>query len=540
MTQNHPTCRLIVLQYNRRDLLERFLPSIINAAAASPYKCSVTVLDNCSQDDSVEFVKKNFPSVDIFVAAENKVLCSFNDYVAQCTEDIVILLNNDMELDRNFVAPLVEPFTHDSEVFFTATEGDRAIANFRYGLMAADIYYHGFETLCQSPGPTLSAGVAAFDRLKYLELGGFDELYLPGRYEDVDLCYRGWKRGWKGLYVPESKKMHLGGASFDKTFTPHATQTMVFRNAIIFTVKNITDPALLFNFAFWIPVRLLGALLMGKWFIWSGFFQALQRLPAAAQKRISAKAQAKRADSEIIRITNQAQKDLITPKILSRKIVNFLGLHPWLRKIFLCLGFFTLRLAHPVEYLILRELSGLESVLDLGCGRHSMVPIIPTWIYTMGVEIFEPDYQAAVQSKRHKRYSNQDILTVDFPEKSFDAVVLLDVLEHLPKEKGAAILKKVEKIARKKIIIFTPNGFLPQNDFNENPYMDHLSGWEVNEFKSRGFKVYGVRGLKSMYKNMKHEHSDGYAHSNIQDYGQILTYHFPEKAFQLFCVKDLS
>ena len=239
MTSARATCRLIVLHYDRRDLLERFLPSVVAAASRSGFPCKVTVLDNQSRDDSVAYVKKNFGDVEVYVARENRVLCSFNEYVAACEEDVVILLNNDMELDPGFVDPLIEPFLKDPDVFFVSTSEDRSIASFKGGLLAAAIQYPGYETLNRSMGFTLSAGVAAFDRKKYLELGGYDDLYLPGRYEDVDLCYRGWKRGWKGIYQPASKKIHLGGASFEKTFTDHATQAMVFRNAILFMAKNI-------------------------------------------------------------------------------------------------------------------------------------------------------------------------------------------------------------------------------------------------------------------------------------------------------------
>ena len=543
MTPQSPfTCRLIVLHYSRRDLLEQFFPSVVQAARQAKYPCQVTLLDNGSKDDSVKYVRDNFPGVDIEIAPENKVLCSFNDYAAKCREEILVMLNNDMELDAGFVDPLVEPFLSDPDIFFVATEGDRSIAQIRCGLISAVIDYPGHVTLNHQPGFSFSAGVAAFNRKKYLELSGYDELYLPGRYEDIDLCYRGWKRGWKGVYQPASKKKHLGGASFDKAFNHHQTQAMVARNAILFTVKNISDPCLLAQFIVGIPLRLLAALCTGKWFVWSGFFQSFGRLSLALKKRREIKKQNICSDRDVLNTVNRAFKDMSKSANRSKRVVNFLGKHPVLRQLFLFIGFFTLRLTHPLQYLILRELSGFQSVLDLGCGKHSMVPIIPTWIYTVGVEIFEPYYAAAVASQRHKLYVQHDILTVDFPEKSFDAVVLLDVLEHIPKEKGEALLRKIEKIARKKIVIFTPNGFLPQDDFDENPYMDHCSGWTVPEFKNLGYRVHGVRGFKSMYKHEPHdhEHEDGHAHANLMDYGQILTYHFPESAFQLFCVKELS
>ena len=304
------TCRIIVLQYSRRDLLERFFLSVVNAAKASRYSCKVTLLDNQSCDDSVAYVREHFPEVEVYIAKENKVLCSFNEYVEKCAEDIVILLNNDMELDLNFVNPLIEFFLKEENVFFVATDEDRSIVRIHYGILAPDMYYEGHEFLNRKEGFTLSAGVAAFDRKKFLELGGYDTIYLPGRYEDVDLCYRGWKRGWKGLYQPASKKMHLGGASFEKAFVHDATQSLVFRNAIFFMVKNITDFHVFAQFVFWLPIRLIGALLTGKLFFWTGFFQAIQRLPEAIKRRKEVQRSFVRSDRWVINTVNDAWKKL--------------------------------------------------------------------------------------------------------------------------------------------------------------------------------------------------------------------------------------
>jgi 2-polyprenyl-3-methyl-5-hydroxy-6-metoxy-1,4-benzoquinol methylase len=478
----------------------------------------------------------DYPEVEVDIAKENRVLCSFNDCVAKCPEDIVILLNNDMELDSDFVDPLIEPFLKKEDVFFVATSEDRSIADLRYGLLSADIHYPGHEALNRREGLSFSAGVAAFDRKKFCELEGYDELYLPGRYEDVDLCYRGWKRGWKGIYQPASKKMHLGGASFEKAFSDHETQAMVFRNAILFTVKNITDVFLLLKFFFWLPVRLIAAVFTGKLFFLSGFAQALRWIPKALSQRRKVRKSFARKDREILNEVNAAWKELVNVRDPRKRLVNFIALHPFLRKTFAIFGFFTLRLFFPLQYLLLCELMDATSVLDLGCGKQSMVPIIPSWIYTVGVELFEADYQDAVRKRRHHEYVCADILKVDFPEKSFDVVILLDVLEHLPKDAGREILWKMEKWARRKVIVFTPNGFLPQDDYNENPHMDHQSGWDAAELRELGFWVHGVRGFKWCYGKSGFW---GRLLAWTGDLLQVVTYNRPEKAFHLFCVKEM-
>ncbi len=294
------SCRIIVLNYNRRDLLEKFLPSVVACAKASRHPCRVTVLDNASSDDSVDFVKRRFSEADVVVAGQNKVLCSYNEAVRRFEEEIVILLNNDIQPEKDFVDPLVSIFLEREDAFFAATHGDRSVVAIRWGLVTPDVSHLEGNRLREEPGFAFSAGIAAFDRKKFLELGGFDEMYLPGRYEDVDLCYRGWKKGWRGYYVPQARKFHVGAASFAQTFTPDEIQRMVFRNGILFTVKNITDVALWVRFILMLKLRLLSAALLGKWFILQGFWDALEKLPEALRSRKEVKRQFVLRDREVI------------------------------------------------------------------------------------------------------------------------------------------------------------------------------------------------------------------------------------------------
>lgn len=224
-----------------------------------------------------------------------------------------------------------------------------------------------------------------------------------------------------------------------------------------------------------------------------------------------------------------------------RNAVDWLGTQKWLQGPFFWFGFFTIRLVFPLQYLILRELIRSESVLDLGCGRHSMVPIIPSRIHTVGVEYFESAFQEARDSGRHDRVIQADITKIEFEEKTFDAVVLLDVLEHLTKEEGNALIEKMDRWAKKKVIIFTPNGFVHQDSYDHNPLMEHKSGWENKEFIQKGFRTHGVRGFKSFYSTSVHPDEEKPTFwSRVYDLTQAVTYFIPSAAFQLFCVKTLE
>jgi len=538
--------RIIILQYNRVDLLKDHLPSVLVCAAASRHDCRVTVLDNCSQDGSADYVRKNFPEIDVFEASENKVLCSYNEIAGKIDDDIMILLNNDISPAEDFVDPLVEPFLNDPEVFFVATHGDRARMKMHWGVLEPDLDYEGAAILVETPGPSLSAGVGAFDRKKFIALNGYDELYLPGRYEDVDLCYRGWKRGWKGVYQPQAKKFHVGGASFNKKFSESQIQAMVFRNGLLFTAKNINDVRMLLSFVFFVPLRLVLGILTQKTYLWGGLFEALHRLPKALRARALEKKHWKLKDRDMTEMINEGKG--MTPKnAWLRRGVDLLAKKSWLRTAFAWGGMYTLRPFFPLQYLLLRELSGCESVLDLGCGRHSFVPIIPSSIHTVGVELFEPHFQEAVQKGRHREYICGDVTKVSFKEGQFDAVVMLDVIEHLDKAEGEALMARMEKWARKKVILFTPNGFLHQHEYAGNPLLEHRSGWTVSDFKKKGYRVHGVRGFKALRGEDHHHDDDDHEHHHgpsfretLADLTQVVSYHIPEHAFQLFAVKDIS
>ena len=277
MSDKKLSCRIIALNYNGLELLKKYLSSWVRSAQACSYPCQVSVLDNCSVDGSVEYVKENFPNVHIYRAKENKVLCSYNEMAREVVEDILILINNDIETTEGFADPLIEPFSENKNVFFVGTHLDRSAPKSRWGIIGAESDYDTYHKGNHEPGYTFVAGCAAFSREKFLTLGGYDDLYLPGYYEDVDLCFRGWKRGWLGLYAPNSKVFHIGAASFSKNYRYFQKQAIVFRNSVFFMMKNIQDPLLLLQFYACIIPRLLSALLTGKFFILNGFFQALKK-----------------------------------------------------------------------------------------------------------------------------------------------------------------------------------------------------------------------------------------------------------------------
>lgn len=249
---------LLVLNFNGRALLAECLPSILAAAGRSSHACTVTVIDNASSDDSLDWLNAHHPTVRT-VRCQNRGLCSYNEVAAASTASVSILLNNDVKLAAGAIDPLVAPLLKDSseydrDCFLTAPrcfrfdaithEGEKTAVRWRWGLVQGTAFFPGHEQVIDQADWTAAAGcVMAVSREKFLALGGFDSVYLPGRLEDLDLGYRGYLQGWHAHYVPESIAYHRGAASFGAEFGESGCDALALRNTLLFGWKNLRRPA---------------------------------------------------------------------------------------------------------------------------------------------------------------------------------------------------------------------------------------------------------------------------------------------------------
>jgi len=257
---------VLVLNYNGRELLADCLPSVVQAAAASRHDCRVAVIDNASTDDSLAVLGNRFPSVRV-IRRPNRGLCSFNPVLAELDGPVAVLLNNDIRLAPEAIDPLVAPLLESgTSCFLTAPlcwrfdgqtyEGLKTAVRWRWGLVQATALFPGNEALRHQPGLTASAGaVVGVSLAKFLALGGFDPLYLPGRLEDLDFAFRGYQAGWHACYVPESVAWHVGQATFEREFGAVGCDALALRNTLLFQWKNLRHPLHLLRQAVGLPMR---------------------------------------------------------------------------------------------------------------------------------------------------------------------------------------------------------------------------------------------------------------------------------------------
>jgi SAM-dependent methyltransferase len=189
-----------------------------------------------------------------------------------------------------------------------------------------------------------------------------------------------------------------------------------------------------------------------------------------------------------------------------------------------------------------RSLAGCRTVLDVGCGHLSPLRFLSHARLT-GLDAYEPALEEARKNGTHDEFILGDVthLKEVLPGRHFDACVALDVIEHLRKEQGQAMVQAMEGIAARAVVIFTPNGFIPQRS-KEGDLQEHLSGWTTAEMRSLGYEVLGMYGPKAWrgeyHRVIRRPRVFWVLASILAHYA--VTRARPEKSAALYCVKRLT
>ena len=240
---------IVIPNWNGKDLLEKYLPSVIEAANRVPGS-EVIVVENGSEDGSAEYVRQHFPTVRLIALNTNLGFGGgSNAGFRAANNDVVVLLNSDMRVQPDFLAPLLNAFTDENifsvscQIFFSDPEKRREETGLTQGWWERGSIRvrHRIDPAITDAYPCFygGGGSCAYDRRKFMELGGFDELLAPFYLEDTDLGYLAWKRGWKNLYQPQSIVFHEHRGTIGRKFSRAYIDGVLKKNYLLFTWKNI-------------------------------------------------------------------------------------------------------------------------------------------------------------------------------------------------------------------------------------------------------------------------------------------------------------
>lgn len=245
---------VVILNWNGRELLERFLPSVLQHSLSPDIE--VVVADNGSTDDSLAFLRTSFPEVRSIVLDQNYGFADgYNKALQQIDAEYVVLLNSDVETTPKWLIPLIDYMDTHPE---TAAAQPKILSYknktmFEYaGASGGFIDFFGYP-FCRgrilnvveadtsqydSEIPVFWAtGACLFIRKKdYIDAGGLDATFFA-HMEEIDLCWRLNARGRKIMCIPSATVYHVGGASLSKE---NPTKIYLnFRNNLLMLYKNI-------------------------------------------------------------------------------------------------------------------------------------------------------------------------------------------------------------------------------------------------------------------------------------------------------------
>ncbi len=305
---------VVIPNWNGKDLLAKYIPSIRTALAGNPAN-EILVVDNGSTDGSADFLRTTFPDVTVLALPQNLGFGGgSNAGFRAARNDIVVLLNSDMRVAADFLAPLLEGFS-DPEVFAVSCQiffTDAAKVREETGLTqgwwqdGSLRVRHRVDGAIDDLYPCFygGGGSCAFDRAKFLELGGFDRLLEPFYLEDTDLGFMAWKRGWKVYYQPRSVVFHEHRGTIGKKFTQDQIQAVLKKNYILFCWKNIHEVGRLASHFFFAWAGAVLAVIFGDVPLrpnLGSLWRAFRQLPQALRSRRRALALAAISDTEAFR-----------------------------------------------------------------------------------------------------------------------------------------------------------------------------------------------------------------------------------------------
>jgi GT2 family glycosyltransferase len=362
---------IVIPTWNGLSLLKRFLPSVISAAncyaSQSNNKVEIVIVDDGSTDETVEWLQafsqesgvrsqesegesrevasKSSESIDLvqlnpqsaihnpqselptaycllptvlrYVRNETNMGFSMtcNKGIAAAQFPHIFLLNNDVEIAVDSIAPLISGFA-DKNVFAVHCRvfelesgrecGTGKVGGFARGFIRVHQSYATIDdkkNVEQQPLYSMFAGggSAMFDREKFLSMGGFECLLSPFYWEDVELSYRAWKRGYTVLYEPRSIVHHRVSSTISK-LNQHRVRMIEQRNRIIYHWIHLQDFRMLVSHILWLTLLGLTAPLRFKPMFFLSCVEALKRIPAIRKRRAEEKQKMKRTDRELFAI----------------------------------------------------------------------------------------------------------------------------------------------------------------------------------------------------------------------------------------------
>jgi GT2 family glycosyltransferase len=275
-----PSVAVVILNWNGKSLLEKFLPSVVQSKYEN---LQIIVGDNASTDDSIQFIKSNYPQITILTNDKNYGFAGgYNQILQRVDADYFVLLNSDVEVPENWIKPMIALMESDAQIAVAQPKIKYQVKKdqFEYAGAAGgfmDLYAYpfcrgrifedveiDFNQYNTNTDIFWASGAAFFIKSKaWREVNGLDA-DLFAHMEEIDLCWRLKNLGYRVVACADAEVYHLGGGTLNAV-NPFKTY-LNFRNNLIIMQKNLPKDdayALIFariwlDFAAWLQFLLKG------------------------------------------------------------------------------------------------------------------------------------------------------------------------------------------------------------------------------------------------------------------------------------------
>lgn len=237
-----PTLTVVIPTYNGKHLLKKHLPQVIKVFPDA----KILIIDDASTDGTQKFLHQNYPQIKILVNTHNLgFTVSVNQAIAAVDTDLFVLTNNDVHPLPGLLTPAL-PLLRRPDVFavtFAEKDSSWPQVSIHFGQIR---FTNGLDRSQPRFSAWGSGGSCVFKRQIWNQLGGFNPIYSPGYWEDIDLGWRAWKAGFKIIWHPKCKVIHQHESTF-KRFNQTTIRRIKERNELLFNIQNITEPKLKFQ-----------------------------------------------------------------------------------------------------------------------------------------------------------------------------------------------------------------------------------------------------------------------------------------------------
>lgn len=239
---------VVIPCYNGKDLLSANLPKWLEMLKAERWPFEIIISDDASTDGAADWVEAHFAEINVVRAKANCGFAgNFNRGAAMAGGKFILALNTDVEPIQGFLSPMLEHFLKDQDVFAVGVKLKGYDTQIQDAGKWPDYHWTGLKSTRDFiPNPDeavetwfCSAACCLYDAEKFKLLGGFDELFNPYYYEDADLCFRAWCRGWKSIYEPRAEAFHPNSVTIQKHHTSGKIRIVANRNKLFLNFRYL-------------------------------------------------------------------------------------------------------------------------------------------------------------------------------------------------------------------------------------------------------------------------------------------------------------